>query len=86
MRYQLSDKLQRILSKLYKKDKKSYLAVESKISEIVNSENPDHYKNLSYDLSDFKGVHIGHFVLVFYIQDNVIYFENYEHHDRVYAR
>jgi len=44
---------------------------------------------LSYDLSDFKGVHIdSHFVLIFKVneKDKLIRFEDLQHHDTAYER
>ena len=56
------------------------------IQEVINSD-PEHYKNLRYDLKHFKRVHIdNHFVLTFKVdkQKNFILFEDFEHHDKVY--
>ncbi|MBW2991125.1 type II toxin-antitoxin system RelE/ParE family toxin [Candidatus Woesearchaeota archaeon] len=86
--YKRSDKLKRILKKLYKKDKKLYQAILKKINEILHSDNPDHYKNLSYDMKEFKRVHIGSFILVFKIEEKkkAIKFEDFGHHDDVYRK
>ncbi|MBU0760810.1 MAG: hypothetical protein KJ858_03910 [Nanoarchaeota archaeon] len=46
-------------------------------------------KNLRYDLSEFKRVHIEkHFVLTFKvsIRDNFILFVDFDHHDNIYKR
>lgn len=84
--YNYSEKFKSLLSKLSKRDKNLYEQVLAKISEIINSESLEHYKNLKHDLSDFKRVHIGHFVLVFKFDKNknLISFEDFEHHDKVY--
>ena len=82
-----SDKLAKILQKLFKKDKVRYEAALKKIEEIANAENPQHYKNLCYDLKEFKRVHIdSHFVLIFKVDENkkVIRFEDLQHHDTAY--
>ena len=87
--WERSDKLKKILKKLFKKDKGRYEAVLKKMGEIIASEDPGHYKNLSYDLSGFKGVHIdSHFVLVFKVDKNkrLIRFEDFDHHDNIYRR
>ena len=36
-----------------------------KINEIINCEDVEHYKNLTYNMKDSKRVHVGHSVLVF---------------------
>ena len=87
--FERSNKLIKILKKLFKKDKVRYEATMKKIQEVIRSENPQHYKNLSYDLSYFKGVHIdSHFVLIFKVneKDKLIRFEDLQHHDTAYER
>lgn len=86
--FERSDKLIKILKKLYKRDKVRYEATLKKIDEIVHAENPHHYKNLSYDLKEFKRVHINsHFVLVFKVDEKnkLIKFEDLQHHDAAYG-
>ena len=62
--YEIIPSLQRILNKLWKKDKVVYEAIMNKIKEIL--ENPQHYKPLRYDLAGEKRVHImKSFVLIF---------------------
>jgi len=58
----------------------------NKRDEILNNKNLDHYKNLKHDLSDYKRVHVsgGSYVILFFGDDNIIYFVDYEHHDKVY--
>jgi mRNA-degrading endonuclease RelE of RelBE toxin-antitoxin system len=59
-----------------------------KISEIVNSQDLDRYKNLRYNMKDSKRSHIGHFVLVFQYDkktDNVN-FDDFDHHDNIYKK
>ncbi|QQG38681.1 MAG: type II toxin-antitoxin system RelE/ParE family toxin [Candidatus Woesearchaeota archaeon] len=82
--HEYSDHLKRILNKLYKKDRPRYEEVMKKIEEILKSQNPDHYKNLRYDMKDSKRVHIGHFVLVFRVVGDKIYFDDFDHHDNIY--
>ena len=86
--YDIKPFLQKILNKLSKKDKKLYEQVIKKIEEIINSESIGHYKNLRYDLKEFKRVHIGHFVLVFKYDKNfdLISFEDFDHHDKIYFK
>jgi len=84
--YKYSDKLKKILKKLSKKNKQLYEQVLKKIDEIINSYNVDTYKNLRYNMKDYKGVHVGHFVLVFEFDKNknIISFEDFDHHDNIY--
>jgi len=87
--WERSDKLIKILKKLFKKDKNRYEATLNKIKEVVNSEDVNHYKNLSHDMNQFKRVHIdSHFVLVFKVDDRnkMIRFEDLQHHDTIYRR
>ena len=82
-----SDLLAEKLAKLNKRDPIAHDRIRKKIQGIL--ENPTHeYKNLRYDMSDFKRVHIGHFVLVFIVdhQNKMVWFYDYDHHDKVYER
>ena len=58
-RYEVTPSLQKTLNKLLKRDKLLYERLLKKIEDIINCENVEHYKNLSYDLKDKKRVHIG---------------------------
>lgn len=83
-----SEKLCKILKKLFKKDRGRYEATLNKINEIIHSEDPTHYKNLSYDMKEFKRVHIdSHFVLAFKVDEKnkIIKFEDLQHHDKIYG-
>lgn len=82
--FEYSDHLKKILNKLSKKDSAKYEAIIKKIEEILNSPDVNHYKNLKYEMKDQKGVHMGHFVLVFRIIGEKIYFDDYDHHDNIY--
>jgi len=84
----LSDKIEKILLKLIKRDKNLYEQIKKKINEIINSESIEHYKNLRYNMKDFKRVHIGHFVLVFNHDKSkdLIFFEDFDHHDIIYQK
>lgn len=81
--------LQKILKKLFKKDKLAYEAVMKKIREVVNSPNVEHYKNLRHDMKDKKRVHVaGSFVLVFSYDKtkDFLSFIDFDHHDNIYKR
>ena len=84
-----SKKLEKVLKKLFKKDKIRYEATLKKINDVINSENPHHYKNLSHDMREFKRVHIDKsFILIFKVDENkkTIKFEDLQHHDDIYIR
>lgn len=87
--FDLTDELKIKISKLVKKDRKKAEIINKKIKEIVNSDidSIEHYKNLRYDLKEFKRVHIDkHFVLTFKVDmtNNFILFVDFDHHDRIY--
>jgi len=86
--YKTSKNLDKILLKLSKKDKKLYEQILKKIYEIVNSSDIEHYKNLKHDLKEFKRVHIGKFVLVFRFnkKEQLIYFTDFDNHDKIYLK
>lgn len=87
--YEIKPHLQKILNKLFKKDRVIYEAILGKIQEIINSENVEHYKNLKYDMSNLKEVHIvKSFVLVFSYDKprEFISFLDFDHHDNIFKR
>ena len=88
-RKEIKPSLQKILNKLSKKDKDAYIQILKKIIEIINCENPDHYKNLKEPLQKFKRSHIKKsFVLVFSFDEtlNLVNFIDYDHHDNIYKK
>ena len=85
--YEIKPELQKILNKLFRKDRKMYEAVMKKIEEII--QNPYHYKPLKYDLAGERRAHImKSFVLKFEIDENIktISFIFFGHHDEAYKR
>lgn len=86
--FEIKPHLQKILEKLFKKERNTYEAVMKKIQEVINSSDPEHYKNLRYNLKELKRVHVGHFVLVFSYdkQKNFLTFVDYDYHDNIYKR
>ncbi len=81
-----SDEITKKLAKLKKKDLAHYFIVRKKMDQILA--NPEHrYKELHYSLKGFRRVHVGHFVLVFAIDNvkKVVSFEDYDHHDKIYT-
>jgi len=81
-----SDNFKKKIVILKKKDKTTYEALQKKILQISSSDRHsiEHYKNLRGNLSDFRRVHIGSFVLIFRVVDGTIAFEEFEHHDNIY--
>ena len=84
--FEVSKELQTKLKKLFKKDRALHEQVMKKIKEIVNSGNIEHYKNLRYNMKDSKRAHVGHFVLVFQFdkRKNIVLFDDFDHHDKIY--
>jgi len=84
--YKTSKELDRIFKKLSKKDKILYEQILKKIDEIVKCYDISSYKNLRYNMKEYKRVHVGHFVLIFRYNEkqNTIYFVNFRHHDDIY--
>jgi len=82
-----SDHLVKIMKKLKKRDPIQFQALCNKRDQIL--ENPLHFKNLQYDLSDKRRVHVySSFVLVYSVDiaDRVVHFLDYDHHDNVYEK
>ena len=86
--FEIKPELERILKKLFKKDKNLHEQVMKKIEEVVGSYDVEHYKNLRYNMKDSKRTHIGHFVLVFSYDKKLdfVSFEYFGHHDDIYKR
>ena len=84
----ISKELQRKLTKLCTKNKSLYEQVLSTLSEVLNSGDVEHCKNLRYDLKDSKRVHVGHFVLIFQYdqKSNTVNFDDFDHHDKIYNK
>ena len=86
--YEIRPNLQKILTKLFKKDNQTRERIIKKIQEIINSNSIEHYKNLKHDLKDYKRVHIKESVLIFSFNQskNLIIFEDFDHHDKIYLK
>ena len=81
----ISDKLNRIFSKLLKKNIKQLKILNKKIIQIRN--NPEHFKPLRGDLKGARRVHIDKsFVLTYEIDEKkkIVRLLDYEHHDNIY--
>ena len=84
--YKTSKEFDRTLIKLQKKDRQVYENLLNKMKEVLNNPYIEHYKNLRYNMKEFKRVHLGHFVLVFKFDktNNLIFFSDFDHHDKIY--
>lgn len=87
--FDLSNQLRETITKLAKKDRSRVVALNKKIKEIIacNENTIDHYKNLKYDLKDYKRIHLDKsFVLIFRVfrDKQHIIFERLAHHDEIY--
>lgn len=87
--FDLTDELKVKISKLVRRDKKKVEIINKKIKEIVNSDEGaiQHYKNLKYDLKEFKRVHIDkHFILTFKVDlvNKFVLFVDFDHRDKAY--
>lgn len=68
--------------KLIKKDRVLLNRMDKKIDQIL--ENPQHYPPKKYSLKGKRSAHVGSYVLLFEIVDDVIIFHRFRHHDHVY--
>lgn len=86
--FELSDSLKKIVAKLSKRDKSLALALRKKIFQIIecSPSELEHFKNLKGSKKHLKRAHVGSFVLVFYLKGNTIYFEDFDHHDKIYEK
>lgn len=82
--YEIKPELEKSLRKLAGKDKRHYDAVVKKILQIAD--NPVIGKPLRNVLKGKRRVHIGHFVLLYEVDEKEkrISFLDFEHHDAAY--
>ncbi len=89
--FDLSDELKATIAVLAKKDKATTEALHKKINQVIacDEKTIDHYKNLRYNLKEYKRVHVAKsFVLLFKVfrDKNHIIFDKFRHHDDAYKR
>jgi len=82
--YEIKEGLEKSLQKLARKDHRLYEVVMRKILQIA--EKPEIGKSLRNVLKGKKRVHIGHFVLIYSVNDieQRVTFLEFEHHDKAY--
>jgi len=85
MRINVSE-IEGVLKKFKKKDPLLFRAARKKILQIsqLKKGEIDYFKNLRVPLNQYKRVHIGNFVLVFRVEGDTIFFDKFEHHDKIY--
>jgi len=78
--------LDRIFSKLSKKDKLQFEILTRKIEEVLK--NPQIGEPLTGNMAGQRSVHVRHFVLIYEILENekIIRLLDYDHHDVVYDK
>jgi len=86
MKISISDELEQMMTKLKKSDIALFKRVQKKIDQISNCDETTihHFKNLRRGMSNYKRVHIGHFVLLFKIEKEVVIFDRFVHHKEAY--
>jgi len=89
--HDITNELKLIIRKLLKKDRKRAEILHKKIKEIINNNSYtiDRYSNCSYNLKEYKHVHIDKsFVLLFNVdkEKNHIIFAALGHHDDIFKK
>lgn len=82
---EVRESVDRIFSKLAKKNPKQMRIIDKKIKQVL--ENPCHFKPLRVPMQHLRRVHIDKsFVLTYSVdeQNEVVIIEDYDHHDNVY--
>jgi len=82
--FEIKEELEKSLLKLAQKDKRHYQSVVKKILQLAG--NPEMGKPLRNVLKGRRRVHVGHFVLLYEVdeKDKRVIFLDFEHHDRAY--
>jgi len=81
-----TSEIEKLLRKLKQKDPALFEAVQRKINQIAQLDRKtiNHFKNLRGNMSNYKRVHIGSFVLMFKVENDIIIFGKLRHHDEAY--
>ena len=77
-----SPRFEKSISKLKKKDPSFYQQVRKKIDEIID--NPEHFKPLKKPKSSYRRAHVGSFVILYAVRDDIIKIISLDHHDKAY--
>jgi mRNA-degrading endonuclease RelE of RelBE toxin-antitoxin system len=86
MKVVTSDELTRTLKRLKGSDPTLFGRVQKKINQIATFDGVsiNHFKNLRRNMSNYKRVQIGSFVLLFRVEEDTIIFDRLVHHDEAY--
>ena len=86
MKVVTSDELIRTLKRLKGSDPTLFRRVQNKINKIATFDGVsiNHFKNLRRNMSNYKRVQIGSFVLLFRVEEDTIIFDRLVHHDEAY--
>ncbi len=81
---EIEEDVVRIFKKLAKKDRKQLEAINKKIQQILAD--PYQFKPLKHPLEGLRRVHIGPFVLIYEVVENLkkVRVLKYKHHDLAY--
>jgi YafQ family addiction module toxin component len=87
--YDITEEFEKIICKIVKKNPILAETIHRKIKEIISRDKDSitSYKNLKYDLKDFKRIHITGQVIMFFkvnINENKILFVTLKHRDDAY--
>ena len=88
MKITISNELNQTMAKLKKRDIALFRRVQKKINQISDCDETtiNHFKNLRRSMSNYKRVHIGHFVLLFRIEKDAVIFDRFVHHKEAYRK
>lgn len=86
MKVVTSDELIITLKRLKGSDPTLFGRVQKKINKIATFDGVsiNHFKNLRRNMSNYKRVQIGSFVLLFRVEEDTIIFDRLVHHDEAY--
>ena len=81
---QVPEHLDKLFSKLFKKDKLQFEILSKKIEQIL--ENPKIGKPLTATMVGQRRIHIRHFILTYEVleEEKIVRLLDYEHHDNIY--
>ena len=78
----LTPQFENQLKKIKKKDKVLFERLTKKIKELIK--NPEHYKPLKNILKGTRRAHLGPFVIIFEIEENIVTIHYVKHQDNAY--
>jgi len=83
-----TSKIEKIMKKLKHKNPVLFIALQKKISQIalLDKKTIEHLKNLKKPMQHLKRVRIQSFVLTFKLEKDTIFFEDFDHHDKIYKK